>query len=155
MLFPRLLGSREFCRESAPGYGLSAANRPVQAVLSMVLGPDFPSRRLSMGDYRQNFPSYCWPSVLIPFRELDQQELNCICPVDKVDQLLMSNGPLKKGLPVSKQTLSRWIVDAICIAYKPSRLTPPKVCWSPRPSSQVFPFRTSATPGAGSRRSPL
>ncbi len=40
-------------RESAPGRGLSIASSPVLAGPSMVLGPDFSPRRLSMGDSRQ------------------------------------------------------------------------------------------------------
>ncbi len=40
-------------RESALGWGPSVASSPVLAGPSMVLGPDFPSRRLSMGDSRQ------------------------------------------------------------------------------------------------------
>ncbi|KAI2644431.1 hypothetical protein H4Q32_026721 [Labeo rohita] len=39
--------------ESAPGWGPSSFSSPVLAGLSMVLGSDFPSRRLSMGDSRQ------------------------------------------------------------------------------------------------------
>ncbi len=37
-------------RESAPGRGPSVASSPVLAGPSVVLGPDFSSRRLSMGD---------------------------------------------------------------------------------------------------------
>ncbi len=43
----------ESSRESAPGRGPSIASSPVLAGPSMVLGPDFSSRRLSMGDSRQ------------------------------------------------------------------------------------------------------
>ncbi len=39
--------------ESAPGWGPSAASSPILAGPSMVLWPDFPSRRLSMGDSHQ------------------------------------------------------------------------------------------------------
>ncbi len=55
-----------------------------------------------------------------PFREPDQQKLNYMCPVRaldtyvhraalwrKGDQLLVCYGPPKRGLPASKQTLSR------------------------------------------------
>ncbi len=68
--------------------------------------------------------AFCPP----PFREPDQKRLNCMCPVlaldvyfhrtalwRKTDQLLVCYGPPKKGLPASKQTLSRWIVDAIIV----------------------------------------
>ncbi len=73
-----------------------------------------------------------------PFREPDQQRLNCMCPeraLDsyvhraalwrRVNQLLICYGPHKRGLPASKQTLSRWIVDAINIAYESSDLPSP------------------------------
>ncbi len=73
-----------------------------------------------------------------PFREHDQQKLNCMCPVRaldayvhraamwrKADQLLVCFGPPKRGRPASKQTLSRWIVDAIHIAYESSELPSP------------------------------
>ncbi|KAI2667776.1 Transposon Ty3-G Gag-Pol polyprotein [Labeo rohita] len=39
--------------ESVPGRGPSSFSSPILAGPSMVLGPDFPSRRLSMGDSRQ------------------------------------------------------------------------------------------------------
>ncbi len=72
------------------------------------------------------------------FREPDQEKLNCMCPVRaldtyvhrtalwrKTDQLLVCYGPPKKGLPAAKQTLSRWIVDAIIVAYESSDLPSP------------------------------
>ncbi|KAL0157243.1 hypothetical protein M9458_048489, partial [Cirrhinus mrigala] len=78
--------------------------------------------------------AFCPP----PFREPDQQKLNCMCSVReldtyvhraamwrKSDQHFVCYGPAKKGLPASKQTLSRWIVDAICCAYESSGLPPP------------------------------
>ncbi len=43
----------------------------------------------------------------------------------KTDQLLVCYGPPKKGLPAAKQTLSRWIVDAIIVAYESSDLPSP------------------------------
>ncbi len=43
----------------------------------------------------------------------------------KADQLLVCFGPPKRGRPASKQTLSRWIVDAIHIAYESSELPSP------------------------------
>ncbi len=70
-----------------------------------------------------------------PFGEPEQQKLDCVCPVSamdayvhitalwrRVDQLLVCYGPPKRGLPASKQTLSRWIVDAINIYYESSQL---------------------------------
>ncbi len=78
--------------------------------------------------------AFCSP----PFREPDQQKHNCMCPVQalgtyahraalwrKVDQLLVCYGPLKRGLPATKQTLSRWIVDAIKIYFESSQLPSP------------------------------
>ncbi len=43
----------------------------------------------------------------------------------KSDQLLVCYGPPKKGFPAAKQTLSRWIVDAIIVAYESSDLPSP------------------------------
>ncbi len=43
----------------------------------------------------------------------------------RVDQLLVCYGPPKRGLLASKQTLSRWIVDDINIAYESSDLPSP------------------------------
>ncbi len=43
----------------------------------------------------------------------------------KADQLLVCYGPPKMGLPATKQTLSRWIVDAINTAYESSQLPSP------------------------------
>ncbi|KAL0167471.1 hypothetical protein M9458_035693, partial [Cirrhinus mrigala] len=81
-----------------------------------------------------------WPVVLQafcppPFRDPDQQKLNCMCPVRaldtyahraalwrKTDQLFVCYGPPKKGLPASKHTLSCWIVDPITQAYEFSDL---------------------------------
>ncbi|KAL0183550.1 hypothetical protein M9458_019246, partial [Cirrhinus mrigala] len=78
--------------------------------------------------------AFCPP----PFREPDQQKLNCMCPVRaldtyvhraarwrKSDQLFVCYGPAKRGFPATKQTLSRWIVDAISTAYESSGLPPP------------------------------
>ncbi len=75
--------------------------------------------------------AFCPP----PFREPNQEKLNCMCPVRaldayvhrtalwrKSDQLLVCYGPPKKGFPAAKQTLSRWIVDAIIVAYESSDL---------------------------------
>ncbi len=43
----------------------------------------------------------------------------------RADQLLVCYGPPKKGLPDSMQTLNRWIVDAIIVAYESSDLPSP------------------------------
>ncbi|KAI2660026.1 ORF V: Enzymatic polyprotein [Labeo rohita] len=78
--------------------------------------------------------AFCPP----PFREPDQQKLNCMCPVRvldtyvhratlwrKSDQLFVCYGPPNRGLPASKHSLSRWIVDAISLAYEFSGLPSP------------------------------
>ncbi|KAL0188444.1 hypothetical protein M9458_015543, partial [Cirrhinus mrigala] len=78
--------------------------------------------------------AFCPP----PFRDSDQQKLNCMCPVRaldtyihraalwrKTDQLFVCYGPPKRGLPASKHTLSHWIVDAITQAYEFSDLPSP------------------------------
>ncbi len=78
--------------------------------------------------------AFCPP----PFREPNQEKLNCMCPVRaldayvhrtalwrKSDQLLVCYGPPKEGFPAAKQTLSRWIVDAIIVAYESSDLPSP------------------------------
>lgn len=41
------------------------------------------------------------------------------------DQLLVCYGPPKKGLPASKQIVSWWILDAICLDYESSDLPSP------------------------------
>ncbi len=96
----------------------------------------------------------------------DQQKLNCMRPVRaldtyvhraalrrRADQFLICYGPCKRGLPASKQTLSRWIVDAINIGYESSDLPSPmgvkahstRSVRPLRPFSQVSRYRTSAT----------
>ncbi|KAL0150783.1 hypothetical protein M9458_053901 [Cirrhinus mrigala] len=78
--------------------------------------------------------AFCPP----PFRDPDQQKLNCMCPVRALDtyvhraalwrnsdQLFVCYGPPNRGLPASKHTLSRWIVDAISLAYELSGLPSP------------------------------
>ncbi|KAL0161741.1 hypothetical protein M9458_045466, partial [Cirrhinus mrigala] len=78
--------------------------------------------------------AFCPP----PFQEPDQQKQNCMCPVCALDayvhraalwrkseQLFVCYGPPKKGFPASKETLSRWIVDAISTAYESSDLPSP------------------------------
>ncbi|MCJ8749920.1 hypothetical protein PDJAM_G00193080 [Pangasius djambal] len=78
--------------------------------------------------------AFCPP----PFREPDHRKLNCTCPVRaldayvhrtalwrKADQLFVCFGPPKRGRPATKQTLSRWIVDATSLAYESSGLPSP------------------------------
>ncbi len=75
---------------------------------------------------------------LRPLRDPDQQMLNFMCPALSLnayvhraalwrnsDQLFVCCGPPKKGLPATKQTLSRWIVDDISSTYESSNLPSP------------------------------
>jgi len=68
--------------------------------------------------------------ILSSFQNHVQQNLNLFCPVRaldtyvhraalwrKPDQLFVCFGSPKKGLPVSKQTFSKWIVETIFLAY--------------------------------------
>ena len=65
-----------------------------------------------------------------PFASEEDRGLHCLCPVralrlyvqrtaarDRPSQLFVSLGPGSPGKAVSKSTLSRWIVDAIRLAY--------------------------------------
>ena len=75
-----------------------------------------------------------------PFNTPDQENLNLLCPVRALDayvhraalwrkseQLFVCFGAPKKGCPASKQIMSKWIVEAISLAYEaagqPSPLT--------------------------------
>ncbi len=73
-----------------------------------------------------------------PFRDSDQVKLNCMCPVRALDtyvhratqwrrsdQLLVCVGPPRRGLPASKHTISRWIVETITACYESSGLPSP------------------------------
>ncbi len=111
-----------------------------------------------------------------PFRDSDQVKLNCMCPVRALDtyvhratqwrrsdQLLVCVGPPRRGLPASKHTIGRWIVETITACYESSGLprlwgsrhTPLEVWRPPRPFLQVSLFRTSATLRVGPPRPPL
>ncbi|KAL0161370.1 hypothetical protein M9458_045095, partial [Cirrhinus mrigala] len=66
--------------------------------------------------------AFCPP----PFREPDQEKLNCMCPVRALDAYVHRVAPWRRrGLPATKQTISRWIVEAILLAYESSGLPPP------------------------------
>ncbi len=67
-----------------------------------------------------------------PFRDSDQVKLNCMCPVraldtyvhksypvEKVGPMLVCVGPPRRGLPASKHTISRWIVETITAVTSP------------------------------------
>ncbi len=73
-----------------------------------------------------------------PFRDSDQAKLNCMCPVRALDtyvhratqwrrsdQLLVCVGPPRRGLPATKHTISRWIVETITACYESSGLPSP------------------------------
>ncbi|GAA6090398.1 uncharacterized protein LOC117958235, partial [Tachysurus ichikawai] len=68
----------------------------------------------------------------------EQERQNRLCPVRalvtylrrtspwrKSEQLLVCYGPNRKGFPATKQTLSRWVVDAIVSAHESSGLPAP------------------------------
>lgn len=75
-----------------------------------------------------------WPVMLQafcppPFWDPDQEKLQALDMYvqravlwRKTDQLFICFGPPKEGLPATKQTISRWIVDAISLAYESSDL---------------------------------
>ncbi|XP_026111570.1 uncharacterized protein LOC113088631 [Carassius auratus] len=78
--------------------------------------------------------AFCPP----PFASSDQEKSNLLCPVRaldtyvhrtssfrKSDQLFVCFGSPKIGLPATKQTLSKWIVGAILLAYESSDLPCP------------------------------
>ncbi|XP_048024136.1 LOW QUALITY PROTEIN: uncharacterized protein LOC125253920 [Megalobrama amblycephala] len=78
--------------------------------------------------------AFCPP----PFRDSDQERLNLLCPVRALDayvhraapwrkseQLFICFGSPKKGAPVSKQRMSKWIVEAISLAYESAGLPSP------------------------------
>jgi hypothetical protein len=66
-----------------------------------------------------------------PFNTPDQEQLNLLCPVRALDayvhraalwrkseQLFVCFGSLRRGCPASKQVMSKWIVEAISLAYE-------------------------------------
>ncbi len=71
--------------------------------------------------------AFCPP----PFQNADQERHNLLCPVRALDayvhraalwrknqQLLICFGPPNKGSPASKQRMSKWVVEAISLAYE-------------------------------------
>lgn len=73
--------------------------------------------------------AFCPPPFVTP----DQEKLNLLCPVRaldtyvhraalwrKADQLFVCFGPHNRGRPASKHTVSKWIVEAISLAYEVS-----------------------------------
>ena len=70
--------------------------------------------------------AFCPP----PFDDHEQERKNKVCPVRVLDAYVLRTATWRKsnqlfvcfgapeGAPASKQTLSRWIVEAICLAYE-------------------------------------
>ncbi|XP_039503818.1 trace amine-associated receptor 3-like [Pimephales promelas] len=70
--------------------------------------------------------AFCPPPFLTP----DQEKLNLLCHVRALDayvhraalwrksELFVCFGPPRKGCPASKQRLSKWVVEAISLAYE-------------------------------------
>ncbi len=71
--------------------------------------------------------AFCPP----PFQNADQERHNLLCPVRALDayvhraavwrknqQWLICFGPPNKGSPASKQRMSKWVVEAISLAYE-------------------------------------
>ncbi len=131
--------SHLFLEESRWLQALSVAPSCLEFVPGMARAFWFP--RLG---YVPKVPSVIpWPVILQafcppPFRDADQEKLKCMYPVRaldtyvhraalwrKSDQLFVCYGPYKKALPANKQTLSRWIVDAITTAYESSDFPSP------------------------------
>src|SRR4029434_10148428 len=74
-----------------------------------------------------------------PFASAEEERLNKLCPVRALrcyvehtgafrqsDQLFVCFGARAKGRPLSKPSLSRWIVEAIVLSYKSLSLEPPE-----------------------------
>ncbi len=71
--------------------------------------------------------AFCPP----PFQNADQKRHNLLCPVRALDayvhraalwrkkeQLFVGFGPANKGSPAFKQRMSKWVVEAISLAYE-------------------------------------
>ncbi len=71
--------------------------------------------------------AFCSPH----FQNMDQERHNLLCPVRALDayvhtaalwhkneQLSKCFGPPNKGSPASKQRMSKWVVEAISLAYE-------------------------------------
>ncbi len=72
-----------------------------------------------------------WGFCPPPFQNADQERHNLLCPVRALDafvhraaqwhkneQLFVYFGPPNKGSPASKQKMSKWVVEAISLAYE-------------------------------------
>ncbi len=83
--------------------------------------------------------AFCPP----PFQKADQERHNLLCPVGALDayvhraalwckneQLFVCFGPPNKGSPASKQRMSKWVVEAISLAYESAGQPYPMAVWS-------------------------
>ena len=74
-----------------------------------------------------------------PFASAEEERLNKLCPVRALrcyvertgafrqsDQLFVCFGARANGRPLSKPSLSRWVVEAIVLSYKSLSLDPPE-----------------------------
>ncbi len=88
-------------------------------------------------DYIPKVPTNVVRSIMLqafcppPFQNADQKRHNLLCPVRALDayvhraalwhkneQLFVCFGPANKGSPAFKQRMSKWVVEAISLAYK-------------------------------------
>ncbi len=78
--------------------------------------------------------AFCPP----PFQDADQERHNLLCPVRALDayvqraalwhknkQLFICFGPPNQGSPQFKQRMSKWVVEAISLAYESAGQTSP------------------------------
>ncbi|XDV45554.1 hypothetical protein PO909_013639 [Leuciscus waleckii] len=115
--------------------------------------------------------AFCPP----PFQNADQEANNLLCPVRaldayvhraalwrKSDQLFVCFGSPNKGGPVSKQRMSKWVVEAISLAYEAAGQPSPLAVRShstrsmaaSKPLYQECLYRTFVMRQAGPHRTP-
>ncbi len=83
--------------------------------------------------------AFCSP----PFQNADQEKHNLLCPVWALDayvhraalyckneQLFICFEPPNKESPASKQRMSKWVVEAISLAYESAGQLSPMAVWS-------------------------
>ncbi len=150
MLYPGSSGERSVLAQSQFTSGSTVLAGP-----SMVLGPDFSPRLLSMGDSRQKgsfpFGSLTSKSLIMRVQWEHWMHTSTELPHGEGGPIARMLWYPKMDLPATNQTLSRWIVDAINTAYGSSQLPSSDgpfirhwVWRPPRPFSQVSQCRTSA-----------
>ncbi len=116
--------------ESAPGGGPSAASSPILAGPSMVLGPDFSPRRLSIGDSRQEGSPptggghYCPPSPgaveaveAVGVASEGAQLIASGLSTEVVETILQSRAPSTRKLYALKWNLFKPIWDIYIYIY--------------------------------------